>query len=183
MTQAQAAGAARAREYETIYVLRPDVTREAQERVAGRVGDVVGKQGGRLTQVESWGRRALAYPVSKHKRGVYVYLKYVGGGPVVDEIERNLRMLDDVLKYQTVKVRDDVDVATLEVIAENLKFEPVEPPGEDELDESLERSLGLEDVSEREAMHARPERAERPEEPEEAAAAADAAAETKEEAE
>jgi small subunit ribosomal protein S6 len=183
MAQAQATAAAssRAREYETIYVLRPDVTREAQERVAGRIGDVVGKEGGRLTQVESWGRRALAYPVSKHKRGVYVYLKYVGGGPVVDEIERNLRMLDDVLKYQTVKVREDVDVATLEVIEENLKFEAVEPPGEDELEESLERSLGLEEMPEREMMHSRAERPEEPAEDAPAAAPAAEVAETEEE--
>jgi small subunit ribosomal protein S6 len=178
MAQAQVAGPARAREYETIYVLRPDVTREAQEKVAGRIGEVVGKEGGRLTQVESWGRRALAYPVYKHKRGVYVYLKYIGGGPVVDEIERNLRMLDDVLKYQTVKLREDIDAATVEVIPENVKFEAVEPPGEDETEESLERSLGLEEISEREAMFERPDRGERPERqdrPEEGEAAPDSA--------
>jgi small subunit ribosomal protein S6 len=157
MAQAQVAANARAREYETIYVLRPDVTREVQERVASRIGDVVGREGGKLTQVETWGRRALAYPVAKHKRGVYVYLKYVGGGPVVNEIERNLRMLDEVLKYQTVKVREDIDVATLEVNPENLKFEAVEPPGEDEVEESIERSLGLIDAPEREERAYRPE--------------------------
>jgi small subunit ribosomal protein S6 len=149
MAQAQVAGAARAREYETIYVLRPDVARDAQERVAGRVTEVVGKEGGRLTQLEAWGRRALAYPVSKHKRGIYVYLKYVGGGAVVNEIERNLRMLDEVLKYQTVKIGDDIELAGVQVDPENVKYEAVEPPTEAEEEESLERTLGLEDSPER----------------------------------
>jgi small subunit ribosomal protein S6 len=150
MAQAQPGSGPRAREYETIYVLRPDVARDAQERVAGRIGEVVSKEGGRLTQLEAWGRRALAYPVQKHKRGVYVYLKYVGGGAVVNEIERNLRMLDEVLKYQTVKLRDDIELGSVEVNPENVKFEAVEPPTEAEEEESLERTLGLEDAPERE---------------------------------
>ncbi|HEY2406654.1 MAG TPA: 30S ribosomal protein S6 [Polyangiaceae bacterium] len=138
-----------AREYETIYVLKPDVTRETQERIASRMGEVVGREGGKLTQVDNWGRRQLAYLVQKYRRGVYVYVKYVGGGALVNEFERNLRMLDDVLKYQTVLVRKDVDAATLEVSAENVKFEAIEPPAEDEPEESIERALGLVDSPER----------------------------------
>ena len=75
---------------------------------------------------------------------MYVYVKYVGGGAAVAEVERNLRMLDDVLKYQTVQVRDDVDASSLTIDAEALKFEPVELPGEDEVEETIERKLGFE---------------------------------------
>ncbi len=81
-----------AREYETIYVLRPDVAKEASEKIANRLDEVVGREGGKLTLIENWGRRGLAYPVSKYRRGVYVYLKYVGGTLLVQELERNLRM-------------------------------------------------------------------------------------------
>jgi small subunit ribosomal protein S6 len=133
----------KAREYETIYVLKPDVTRETQEKIATRLEEVVGREGGKLTQVDNWGRRQLAYPVAKHRRGVYVYVKYVGGGVLVSEFERSLRLLDDVLKYQTVLVRKDVNFSALEVNAENVKFEAVEPPTEDEPEESIERQLGL----------------------------------------
>lgn len=140
----------RVREYETIYVLRPDVTRESQEKIAARVEEVVGREGGKLTQVENWGRRQLAYVVKKYRRGVYVYFKYVGGGQAVSEVERNLRMLDDVLKYQTVQVRADVDPATLEINAADVKFEAVEPPAEEEPDESIERLLGFIEAPERE---------------------------------
>jgi small subunit ribosomal protein S6 len=144
-----AASSHKAREYETIYVLKPDVTRETQEKIATRLEEVVGREHGKLTQVDNWGRRQLAYPVAKHRRGVYVYVKYVGGGPLVSEFERTLRLLDDVLKYQTVLVRKDVNMAALEVNAENLKFEAVEPPAEDEPEESLERQLGLVDSPDR----------------------------------
>jgi small subunit ribosomal protein S6 len=137
---------ARAREYETIYVMRPDVNPESAQKIAGRVEELVGREKGRLTLVETWGRRQLAYPVAKYKRGVYVYLRYVGGGGVVNELERNLRMLDDVLKYQTVQTRAEIDASTLEVNPENVKFEAIEPPGEDEVEESRERALGLEEV-------------------------------------
>jgi small subunit ribosomal protein S6 len=143
MTQTQAAGV-HAREYETIYVLRPDVAKDSQEKIAQRMGDAVAREGGKLTTIENWGRRQLAYAVKKARRGVYVYLKYVGGGAAVAEVERNLRMLDDVLKYQTVQINDDVDASTVTVDAEALKFEPVELPGADEVEETIERKLGFE---------------------------------------
>jgi small subunit ribosomal protein S6 len=148
MAQTQAAGL-HAREYETIYVLRPDVAKDSQEKINQRVGEAVVREGGKLTSVENWGRRQLAYAVKKAKRGVYVYVKYVGGGAAVAEVERNLRMLDDVLTYQTVQVREDVDASTVTVDAEALKFEAVELPGEDEVEETIERKLGFEGGPER----------------------------------
>ncbi len=138
------------REYETIYILRPDVTRDAQERVANRMTEVLGREKGRLTSIENWGRRPLAYPVKKKKRGVYVYLKYLGGGGLVAELERNLGVLVDVVKFQTIQVREDVDDASVAVNAEDLKFEAVDPPqpGEDE-GERIEQILGFERSPER----------------------------------
>jgi small subunit ribosomal protein S6 len=140
----------RAREYETIYVLRPEVTRESQERIAARVGEAVTRESGKLTSLENWGRRQLAYTVKKYRRGVYVYVRYLGGGALVSEIERNLRMLDDVLKYQTVQVATEIDFDTVEVKPENVQFEAVEPATEAELEEPIERLLGLEQAAERE---------------------------------
>jgi len=58
------------REYETIYVLNPSTPKEAAAKVAARVEEVMGREGGTLTLVENWGRRQLAYPVAKQRRGV-----------------------------------------------------------------------------------------------------------------
>jgi small subunit ribosomal protein S6 len=144
------AGVARAREYETIYILRPDTSKEAQERVAARMNEVLTRENGRLTSIENWGRRGLAYPVAKQKRGVYVYLRYLGAGGLVSELERNLRVLDEVVKFQTLQLRNEVDLATVNVAPEDVKFEAVEPPqpGEDE-GERIEQILGFERGPER----------------------------------
>ncbi|AGP40292.1 30S ribosomal protein S6 [Sorangium cellulosum] len=134
----------RAKEYETIYILRPDIDADGAERIGTRLAEVVTREAGRLTKVETWGRRRLAYDIAKHRRGVYVYLKYLGGGKVVSEIERNLRLADGVLKYQTVLVRNDVEVQGLTVADEDVKFERLElTPIEDDRDDSRERQLGL----------------------------------------
>ncbi len=150
------------REYETIYVLRPDITKEGAEKVSNRVAEVMQREGGTLTQVESWGRRALAFPVANHRRAYYIYLKYLGGGGVVSELERNFRMLDGVLKYQTVKLQDEVDAAQVTVDPEAVEFEVIEPPVDEEPEETLAEQLGLQEPPPREV---------RPEYGEEAAAA------------
>jgi small subunit ribosomal protein S6 len=133
-----------AREYETIYVLRPDAGRETSESIGTRVLDVITKQHGSLTRVENWGYRKLAYPVRKHGRGVYVYLKYVGDGALVSELERNLRLQDAVLKLQTVKLGK---VAAAEAPKpEDIEFEHLDLVEDAEPEDSLAKTLGLEDV-------------------------------------
>ena len=154
-----------AKEYETIYVLRQDVDPDSADKVAARVADVVSRENGRLIKVETWGRRKLAYSVAKQRRGVYYYLKYLGGGAVVNELERNLRMLDTVLKFQTVLLRDDVLAETVTVDPEEVKFARIEPAPEDEKEESRERALGLIDAPE--GDRARPREGEFGEEAEE----------------
>ena len=130
----------RAREYETIYVLRFDVDAETAERVQARVSDAVDREHGKLVKVETWGRRRLAYPIKKHRRGVYVYLKYVGAGGLVAEIERNLKLQDSVVKYMTVQTAEDVDLEALQIDPEETKLARLEPPADDEKEESREKA-------------------------------------------
>jgi len=140
----------RAREYETIYVLRQETDPDGADKVANRVAEVVQRENGKLVKVENWGRSKLAYTVAKQKKGVYYYLKYLGGGAVVVELERNLRMLDNVLKFQTVLLRDEVETESVAVDPEEIKFARLEPPPEDEKEESREKALGLVDAPEAE---------------------------------
>lgn len=140
----------RLREYETIYVLRADVDADTADRVANRVAEVVVRESGKLVKVENWGRRKLAYLVAKQRRGVYYYLKYLGQGALVAELERNLRMLDSVLKFQTILLRGDVEPQTVTVDPEEIKFSRLEPAAEDEGEESREKALGLVEAPEAE---------------------------------
>lgn len=137
--------AIRANEYETIFVLRPDVDPDAAEKLQSRLTDIIAREKGTLVKVESWGRRKLAYPVAKQRRGVYIYLNYVGQGGLVAELERNLRIADFCLKFLTVKLRERVDVATIQIDPEQLKLARIEAATDDDDKESRERSLGLVD--------------------------------------
>lgn len=136
----------KSKEYETIYVLRSDVDADMADKVQGRVAEVVARDAGKLVKVEAWGRRKLAYPVAKQKKGVYVYVKYIGRGGLVAEVERNLKLQDAVLKFQTIQTADDVDMAAVTVDPEEVKFQRLELPAELEPEESREKALGLVDL-------------------------------------
>jgi small subunit ribosomal protein S6 len=132
-----------AKEYETIYILRSDVDADSAEKVQHKVAEVVDREQGKLVKVEAWGRRKLAYPIGKQKKGVYVYVKFVGKGGLVQELERNLKLADPVIKFQTVLLSGDVDLGGLSVDPEEVKMQRLELPAEDEKEESRERALGL----------------------------------------
>jgi small subunit ribosomal protein S6 len=164
------ASRAQAKEYETIYILRSDVDAEAAERVQARVADALDRERGRLVKVEAWGRRKLAYPVGKQRKGVYVYLKYVGGGGLVAEVERNLKLQDVVIKFMTVQSAEDVDLTALQIDPEETKLGKLDLPAEDEKEESREKLLGLVDLGPEAPKPPRIEEGEEFEEPEEPAA-------------
>ena len=135
------------KEYETIYILRSDVDADAAEKVQNRVAEVIAREGGRLLKVEAWGRRRLAYPVAKNKKGVYVYVKFVGKGGLVAEIERNLKLSDSVLKFQTVLTNEEIaDAGAITVDPEEIKWNRLELPAEEDEKESREKALGLIDL-------------------------------------
>jgi small subunit ribosomal protein S6 len=136
----------RSREYETIYILRGDVDVDSAEKVQARVADAIEREHGKLVKVEAWGRRKLAYPVAKQRKGVYVYVKYVGGGGLVAEVERGLKLQDVVVKYMTVQTNDEVDLALVTVDPEEVKLGKLDLPTEAEPEESREKQLGLVDL-------------------------------------
>ncbi len=97
------------REYETIFILRPDTANEAISQVNARLRGIVDQMGGKVLKLDNWGKRKLAYEVRKQLKGIYLYWQYLATSGVVEEIERNLRMLDSVIRYYTVKVDADID--------------------------------------------------------------------------
>jgi len=132
----------RTREYETIYILRPTTKPEDAERCANRVAEVVAREKGKLTKVDNWGKRRLAYPVAGHSRGVFVYFKYLGQGGLVQEIERNLRQFDEIVRFQTVLLGAGPEIETVAVNPDEVKFLAVDADvGEEVL--TIEQRLGL----------------------------------------
>ncbi len=97
------------REFETIYILRPGSSNEDVAEVNGRVKGIIEERGGKVIKVDNWGKRRLAYEVRKERKGIYLYWQYLAGHGVVEEVERNMRMLDNVIRFMTVKLDTDVD--------------------------------------------------------------------------
>ncbi|MBQ1926500.1 MAG: 30S ribosomal protein S6 [Proteobacteria bacterium] len=98
------------REYETVFILRSDVLDEDRNKVLTRMSNIIEKLDGHILMQEEWGKRKLAYKIQKSAYGIYFYIRYLGYNDMVAEIERNLRILEPVIKYMTVKLGDDVDV-------------------------------------------------------------------------
>ena len=96
------------REYETIFILRSDTPNDGIAQVNTRIRGVIEQSGGKLLRLDNWGKRKLAYEIKKQLKGTYLYWQYLGSSGLVQEIERNLRMLDSVIRYYTVKVDEDV---------------------------------------------------------------------------
>ena len=98
------------REYETIYILKPDIADDAMSNVQERLTDVMDKQGAKVLRFNVWGKKKLAFEVAKNPKGIYVQLSFLSGPDAIKEIERNLRLIEPVVRYQTIKVADAVDV-------------------------------------------------------------------------
>lgn len=133
----------RAREYELIYILRPTVDNKEATKVMDRVTDVVKNLNGCMIQVDNWGRRKLAYPINKSGRGVFVYLRFAGFEDLILEIERNLGLLDSVIRFQTVLLNERVNLSDYQIDPEEIKLAELEDPNEDDEEASLAQRLGL----------------------------------------
>jgi small subunit ribosomal protein S6 len=97
------------REFETTIIIKPDIQKEGIADFVGRLQKLYTRNGGRMQKIDNWGLRTLAYPIEGYKKGVYLYLRFLGGSDMVKEFERNLRIWDEVVRYLTVVVDSDVD--------------------------------------------------------------------------
>jgi small subunit ribosomal protein S6 len=97
--------------YETTYILRPDVTEENQKSFLEKIKGIIQAHQGQVIAVEDWGRRRLAYAIKKETRGYYTHIVYTGNNSLVAEIERNLRINEQALRFLTVKLANDFDPA------------------------------------------------------------------------
>lgn len=127
------------REYETTYILRPNTTNEGVAEVNARIKGIIEGMGGKIIKVDNWGKRRLAYEVAKERKGIYLYWQYLANPGVVEETERNLRMLDSVIRYLTVKVDEDVDVNARPTEIDESSYEKAAQTAADEEDLFLSR--------------------------------------------
>jgi small subunit ribosomal protein S6 len=106
-------GLSAVRRYETIFIFRPDLGEPVQKEAIRRFESIVRASGGEMIDTDEWGFRELAYHIGGERRGFYVRLDYGGNGATMNEIERNLKLSDNVLRYLSVLVDSDVDPITV----------------------------------------------------------------------
>ncbi len=104
-------------EYETTYLIKPELPDDAVKAVLEKVTGIIENHEGSILLTDDWGKRKLAYPIQKHTRGHYFNVNYVSPPNLIAELERNLRIDDNLLRFLTVKIGDDVDVEARKVAA------------------------------------------------------------------
>jgi small subunit ribosomal protein S6 len=113
------------REYETIYLMKAEVPDDQVDEVKERLRTMVTREGGKVIRFTNQGKRKTAFLVAKNQRAHFMHCLYLGKPGIVTEFERNLKMIDTITKFQSVKLADDVDMASRNV-EEDLKLNPVE---------------------------------------------------------
>ena len=103
------------REYETTIILRSDLPPSVLDSAIERVRDTVNNNGGKMLEINHWGKKKLAYDIQKQSRGVYFYTNFLGEGPTVKELERTMKLSDNILRFLTVQLSAKVDPETRKV--------------------------------------------------------------------
>jgi small subunit ribosomal protein S6 len=95
------------RTYELMFIVRPDMPEEDQDKLISNLETQVGNAGGTVKSVERMGKRRLAYVVRKFQDGIYMLMTLEGEGGMVKEVERRLRVAEPVIKFITVRVDEE----------------------------------------------------------------------------
>ncbi|MBI4518203.1 MAG: 30S ribosomal protein S6 [Deltaproteobacteria bacterium] len=93
-------------QYETLFVLHPEVPEAQVRETIERAKRLLEGMGGSVGQVHEWGLRDLAYPIQKQRRGYYVVIEYGAGGEAVRELERTLKIADEVMRFVSVRAAE-----------------------------------------------------------------------------
>jgi small subunit ribosomal protein S6 len=95
------------RRYELVYVVSPEATDEQVNALHDQVQAIVSRYDGTIEKTENWGRRKLAYEIGHHKEGTYVLEVIAGSGELVKEIDRRLKVTDEIIRHLAVRVDEE----------------------------------------------------------------------------
>jgi small subunit ribosomal protein S6 len=98
------------RQYELVYILPPDTTEQQVAELHTQVEQVVARLNGQIEKTENWGRRRLAYEIGHQKEGVYVLQVINGSGELMKELDRRLKVMDQVIRHLVVRVDEEKKV-------------------------------------------------------------------------
>ncbi|MEZ4321101.1 MAG: 30S ribosomal protein S6 [Myxococcota bacterium] len=97
-------------EYETVVIFRPDLDDADTRVIIDTLEAIITENSGTMLIKDEWGKRKLAYPIANHLKGHYVLYNYLGPAESVLEIERRIRINDNIIRFMTVKLDENVDI-------------------------------------------------------------------------
>ena len=100
--------------YETLFIVQVDLPDDELNSLIERYGAIVTAFKGIIVKIEKWGKRKLAYEIKKQTNGFYVMIDFVGKRTIIEELERNFKIDDKILKFMTIMKDDKVDLAKIE---------------------------------------------------------------------
>ena len=98
------------RQYELVYILPPETTEQQVTELHDQLAAVVARMNGAFDRTENWGRKRLAYDIGHYKEGVYVLEVINGSGELMKELDRRLRVMDQVFRHMIVRVDEEKKV-------------------------------------------------------------------------
>jgi small subunit ribosomal protein S6 len=99
------------RQYELVYIVTPDASEQEIADLHTQIEQIVQRYGGTFDKTENWGRKRLAYDIGHHREGNYVVETITGSGELMKEIDRRLRVIDQVIRHLVVRVDEELRVA------------------------------------------------------------------------
>ena len=122
------------RYYENLYIVKPTLSDEDYGGVVSKFNELIEKNAGVMIKVEEWGKRSLAYDIKKFNKGFYVLQQFCGEPGIMEELKRYLGLDDNILKYQIIKLGDQVDPEKL--IAEQGEGKETPSAGEETVEDN-----------------------------------------------
>ena len=120
------------RTYEVMFIVRPDMPEEEQDRLVSTLENNITGAAGTVKNIERLGKRRLAYEVRGFGDGIYVLLTLEGGGEMIHELERRLRVSEPVIKFLTVRVDEEQKrLAKVKAIRASRVKRPSAPPAQE----------------------------------------------------
>jgi small subunit ribosomal protein S6 len=100
-----------ARQYELVYIVSPEASEQEVTDLHAQVEAITARLGGQVAKTENWGRRKLAYQIGRHKEGTYVLEVIDGSGDLMKELDRRLKVSEQVIRHLVVRVDEELRAA------------------------------------------------------------------------
>jgi small subunit ribosomal protein S6 len=126
------------RTYEVAFIAAPNTADDDLSKLNSLIEQIIADRGGKITKVDNWGRRKLAYRIGKFDEGVYTFVYLEGSGREIAEVERRLRVTDFIIRYLTVRTDEALKRAQKLKSKRKVSLAPRSPDDDFDLDLDLE---------------------------------------------